>query len=373
MHLRAEDLTLYFPAHAGALGHADRVAGRLGGTPMSWRGKPVIRALDRVSLDLGRGARLGVVGHNGSGKSTLLRALAGVYAPQEGRVAASGPVSGIFNMSIGFRQEATGYRNILLKGLMAGWSRAAIEASVPAIAEFTELGPYLDMPLHSYSQGMALRLAFAVTTAFAHDILVMDEWIGAGDARFQEKVIARMNGFLETAHICVLASHNNGLLRRLTDRCIWLEEGRIRMQGDTAEVLERYEAEANAIRKATEAEEAAPRLPIPDGYPVLRIRPPAKAGSYAVELSWDVEPFNIGKVRLMVYNPRKAEEHLLCSAPARGARKAGEWVRPGLEFRLYDELDDMLLGSALVSAEDMPAVPAGSASAGSASAGSASA
>jgi ABC-type polysaccharide/polyol phosphate transport system ATPase subunit len=353
VHLRAQDLTLYFPASAGAVNHADRAAGRLGGTPMTWRGKPVIRALDRVSLDLGRGARLGVVGHNGSGKSTLLRALAGVYKPQEGSVSASGPVSGIFNMSIGFRQEATGYRNILLKGLIAGRSRAEIDAALPSIAEFTELGPYLDMPLQSYSQGMALRLAFTVTTAFAHDILVMDEWIGAGDARFQEKVIARMNGFLETAHICVLASHNNGLLRRLTDRCIWLEEGGVRMLGDTAEVLAAYEDEANAIRKATEQAEAAPRLPIPDGYAPLRILPPAKAGSYAVELAWDVEAFNVGKVRLMVYNPRKDEEQLLCSAPSRGGRKAGEWVRPGLEFRLYDELDDTLLGSATVSASDI--------------------
>jgi lipopolysaccharide transport system ATP-binding protein len=355
VHLRAQDLTLYFPASTGAVDHADRATGRLGGTPMTWRDKPVIRALDRVSLELGRGARLGVVGHNGSGKSTLLRALAGVYKPQEGSVSASGPVSGIFNMSIGFRQEATGYRNILLKGLIAGRSRAEIESAIPSIADFTELGPYLDMPLQSYSQGMALRLAFAVTTAFAHDILVMDEWIGAGDARFQEKVIARMNGFLETAHICVLASHNNGLLRRLTDRCVWLDEGRVRMLGDTAEVLGAYENEADAIRRTTEEAEAAPRLPIPDGCTVLRIRPPARTGSYAVELAWDLEAFNIGKVRLMVYNPRKEEEQLLCSAPSRGSRKTGEWVRPGLEFRLYDELDGALLGSVVVSAADVAA------------------
>jgi hypothetical protein len=121
-------------------------------------------------------------------------------------------------------------------------------------------------------------------------------------------------------------------------------------------VLGAYEEEANAIRKATEQAEAAPRLPIPDGYEVLRIRPPAKAGSYAVELAWDLEAFNVGKVRLMVYNPRKEDEQLLCSAPSRGSRKAGEWVRPGLEFRLYDELDDSLLGSATVSAADV--VPA---------------
>lgn len=355
MFLRADSLTLYFPANASALANSHGTGGQLGGTLMEHRGKPVIRALDRVSLQLGRGDRLGVVGHNGSGKSTLLRALAGVYTPQSGRVQASGPVSGIFNMSIGFRHEASGYRNILLKGLMAGRARAEIEETIPAIAEFTQLGPYLDMPLHTYSQGMALRLAFAVTTAFAHDILVMDEWIGAGDARFQEKVIARMNSFLESAHICVLASHNNGLLRRLTDRCLWLDEGRVRMLADTAEVIDQYDEETREIRAAAEEEEVVPRLPIPDDFRVVRISPPRKAGSYAVELSWDLEQFNVGKVRLMVYNPRKQEEQLVCTSPARGKRLTGDWVRAGMEFRIYDELDDALLGSATVSQEDVAA------------------
>ena len=353
MFLRADKVTLYFPAQASAVAHGGHEGARLGGTPMRHRGKPVIRALDDVSLSLGRGERLGVIGHNGSGKSTLLRVLAGVYRPQLGTVTSSGPVSGIFNMSIGFRQEATGYRNILLKGLVAGRSRAEIEAAIPEIEAFTELGPYLDMPLHTYSQGMALRLAFAITTTFAHDILVMDEWIGAGDARFQERVVGRMNGFLESAHICVLASHNNALLRRLTDRCLWLEEGRVRMLGETADVIDEYDEETHAIRKAEEEAQAPERLPIPEGHRVLRIRPPRKPGSYAVELSWDLEAFNVSRVRLMVFNPRKQEEQLMCTAPARGTRKTAEWVRPGLEFRLYDEVDDALLGTALVAPEDI--------------------
>jgi ABC-type glutathione transport system ATPase component len=213
------------------------------------------------------------------------------------------------------------------------------------------------MPLHTYSQGMALRLAFAVTTTFAHDILVMDEWIGAGDARFQEKVIARMNSFLEAAHICVLASHNNGLLRRLTDRCVWLEGGRVRMHGETSEVVDEYDEETRLIRAAAEQEEAAPRLPIPADYRVIRVRPPRKPGSHAIELSWELEQFNVGKVRLMVWNPRKQEEQLVCSAPPSAKRQTGEWVRPGLEFRLYEEMDDSLLGSALVSESDVVATP----------------
>lgn len=356
MHLAAESLTIDFPL--SQLGHSQATAPGtqpLGGHIHGAGRRTYVRALDDITFRLEDGDRLAIVGHNGSGKSTLLRVLAGIYHPTHGRVRASGPVSGIFNMSLGFRQEASGYRNLVLKGLMAGRSRREIEAALPEIAEFTGLGPYLDMPLHAYSQGMAMRLAFAATTAFSNDILVMDEWIGAGDAGFQEKVVSRMNGFLETAHICVLASHNNGLLRRLTDRCLWLEEGRVRMLGDTAEVLALYEEETDEIRKATQeaAVEAAPRLPIPEGHPVLRITPPSKPGSWAVELAWDLEPFNIGKVRLMVYNPRKEEEQLVCSAPASGSRKTGEWVRPGLEFRLYDELDDLLLGTATVTAEDV--------------------
>ena len=124
---------------------------------------------------------------------------------------------------------------------MSGRSRAEIEAALPEIAEFTGLGPYLDMPLQSYSQGMAMRLAFAATTAFSNDILVMDEWIGAGDAGFQEKIVARMNDFLHASTIIVVASHSTSLLRRIANKAIWLEHGRVRMAGGI-DVIDEYEA-----------------------------------------------------------------------------------------------------------------------------------
>lgn len=349
MYLRANSVSLYFPAQASAIAQADeRRTGRLGGTPMLYRGRPVIRALDDVTLAIEKGSRLGVVGHNGSGKSTLLRTLAGLYTPHEGSVEAGGPVSGIFNMSIGFRQEASGYRNIVLKGLMAGKSRREIEAAVPVIADFTELGPYLEMPLHTYSQGMALRLAFAITTTFTHEILVMDEWIGAGDAQFQEKVVARMNGFLETAHICVLASHNNALLRRITDRCLWLEDGRVRAIGDTADIVDSYDAETQTLRKAAEAEGKAARMPIPDGCMVLGAMPAPGAGPRVVRLSWDLTDFNVGRVKLLVHDPSKGQEQLVSTGPALGERQIRGWVRSGMEFRLRDELDDLLLGTLVI-------------------------
>jgi ABC-type polysaccharide/polyol phosphate transport system ATPase subunit len=358
MQLSAEHVSLYFPIPANRSWEQEpHATGRLGGTPVSYRGRPCIRALDDVSLTLRQGARLGVIGHNGSGKSTLLRTLAGLYAPHQGRVHASAPVSGIFNMSIGFRQEATGYRNIVLKGLVAGKTRREIEAAIPAIASFTELGPYLDLPLSAYSQGMALRLAFAITTTFAHDILVMDEWIGAGDAQFQERVVARMNSVLEAAHICVLASHNKTLLQRLTDQCLWMEDGRVRMHAATSEVLALYDEEVLQMQREAEAATTPARLPIPPGHPVIAVRPPARAGSNAVELQWDLAQFNIGKVRLAVYNPNKQEEQLVCTGPADGRRRTGEWVRPGFEFRLYDDRDDELLGSVTIAPGHLTQAP----------------
>jgi lipopolysaccharide transport system ATP-binding protein len=347
MYLRANGLSLYFPAR-GIHAPDGRNRARVGGRLVEYRGKPHVRALDGVDFSLERGDRLGIVGHNGSGKSTLLRALAGLYTPQRGSVEAGGPVSGIFNMSVGFRQEASGYRNILLKGLMAGKSKREVEAAVPAIAEFTELGRYLEMPLHTYSQGMALRLAFAITTTFSHDILVMDEWIGAGDAQFQERVVARMNSFLETAHICVLASHNNALLRRITDRCLWLEDGAVRDIGDTARILDEYEAETQTLRKAAEAEVKAARIPIPHGRVVLDARPGSGEAARAVRLTWNLGDFNVGRVKLLVRDQATGQERLVAMAPAIGQHEISGWVQPGMEFLVRDELDDLLLGTLVI-------------------------
>lgn len=342
MFLRAEHVSVYFPGVA-LPDSGQHEPAQVGGILGTWRGRRAVRALDKVSLSLGDGDRLGVVGHNGSGKSTLLRALAGIYIPQEGRVAASGPVSGIFNVSIGFRQEASGYRNILLKGLMAGRTHAEIERAIPAIQAFTELGDFLHAPLRTYSQGMALRLAFATTTAFTHEILVMDEWIGAGDGRFQEKVVAHMNSLFERTRICVVASHHHGLLRRITDRCIWLDAGRIRASGPTLEVLEAYDEELRS-RPGDEREPVFFREPIPEGFEALRVVlvDPARPQSPAV-VTWNVERFGVLQAEVHLVDGAQGKEKLVFSGRGSDSRKTGPWVRPGMVFRLRDGRDGELL------------------------------
>jgi ABC-type polysaccharide/polyol phosphate transport system ATPase subunit len=326
MYLRARDITIDFPLSSGS--HSSQASNSddspLGGQIHQERGKSFVRALADVSLDLGQGDRLALIGHNGSGKSTLLRALAGIYHPTHGRIESDGKVSGIFNMSLGLRQEATGYRNLVLKGLIAGRSRRQIEAALPEIAEFTGLGPYLDMPLHTYSQGMAMRLAFAATTAFSNDILVMDEWIGAGDAGFQEKIIDRMNDFLHASTIIVLASHSTTLLRRIANKALWLEQGRIRMTGGM-EVLDAYETEV--------ARRMLPRglRELISGRSGMWVAP---AGGTDMQLAWNLETAAQAlELRVLPeHGPIKAIRNI----SAQGAWRLPAWVHAGLVFDIYD-------------------------------------
>ena len=344
MRLEASHLTIEFPVRKDPRDpfvFESRNA-ETGGEIHDVRGKPYVRALDDVSFALGAGDRLGLVGHNGSGKSTLLRVLCGIYHPSRGTVRSDHDVSGIFNIHLGFRPEASGYRNVLLKGLIAGRSHAEIAAAVPGIAEFAGLGAYLHMPMHTYSQGMAMRLAFAITTAFANHILVMDEWIGAGDAGFQDKVVERMNSFFESADICVIASHNNRLLRKITNRCLWLEAGRVRALGTTAEVLDAYEAEAMSMKVEATRRAALlrPRLAIPPEYRAIWLSPSSEGDvADGHVLGWDVADYNVSSVRVSVLNGTGAEQ-MICTGTGRGSKFIGPWLKPGMILVLRDNVDD---------------------------------
>jgi ABC-type polysaccharide/polyol phosphate transport system ATPase subunit len=187
-----------------------------------------VTALQGVSFALQAGDRLGLVGPNGAGKTTLLKVLAGIYEPTSGCVTIDGRVDALFNINLGFRAEATGRRNIELRGLINGWSRDEIKARTEEIVAFSELGDFIDMPFKSYSQGMAARLAFSAATAFEPEILLMDEWISAGDPGFQEKAGKRMAALAERAGIIVLASHNHALISKTCNKVLELERGGVK-------------------------------------------------------------------------------------------------------------------------------------------------
>ncbi|UTA49539.1 ABC transporter ATP-binding protein [Simiduia sp. 21SJ11W-1] len=184
-----------------------------------------VRALDGVTFTLKEGDRLGLVGGNGAGKTTLLKLIYGVLTPSAGRVSVRGSVDALFNINLGFRPCSTGRRNILLRGLINGWSKADIERRMDEIIAFSELDEFIDLPFNTYSQGMAARLAFSVATALDPEILLMDEWLGAGDPSFQEKAAKRMEEITARAGIIVLASHNGNLIRRTCNKILELKRG----------------------------------------------------------------------------------------------------------------------------------------------------
>lgn len=209
-------------------------------------GRIVIKALDGVSLEICEGDRIGLLGHNGSGKTTLLRTLAGIYEPASGTVQATGHVFPLFDLQLGMDTEATGLENIWLRGKMLGLTNKQIKNALDDVAEFTELGEYLHMPIRAYSTGMALRLAFAISTAVTPEILILDEMIGAGDAAFIARANDRLKGFLARTGILVLASHGTAMLRQWCNKGILLEQGKVAASGPIEEVISIYEAKVTA-------------------------------------------------------------------------------------------------------------------------------
>jgi len=215
-----------------------------GGRVVSDAGRIVVKALNGVNLRLDHGDRVGVVGPNGAGKTTLLRVLAGVYEPTAGAVTISGRVIPLFDAGFGIDPEATGYDNILLRGTLLGIPRHELRTLADDVAEFTELGDYLDVPVRTYSMGMYLRLAFAISTGVAPDILLMDEFLTVGDARFMSKAEKRLGDLIARAGIMVLASHAESLIRRFCNKVLWLSSGEVRDFGSTDTVLSAYLAAA---------------------------------------------------------------------------------------------------------------------------------
>ena len=191
-----------------------------------------VKALDGISFVLESGDRMGIIGHNGAGKTTLLKVLAGIYEPDRGLIQVTGRISSMIDIGLGLDNALTGRENVLSMGRMRGFGTKAVLAKMPEIIDFSELGPYIDLPVKTYSAGMQARLVFAVATTLEPDVLLLDEWIGAGDHAFHEKAKGRMDDFLEKSRCMILASHNFGLIRAVCNKLLVLDGGRQAYFGD---------------------------------------------------------------------------------------------------------------------------------------------
>ena len=211
----------------------------------------VIEALKDITLSLRTGDRVGLVGHNGAGKSTLLRLLSGIYEPTRGKAIVNGRVAPIFDLGVGMDPEISGYENIIIRGLFLGETRKKMASKVDEIAEFTELGEYLSMPLRTYSTGMRVRLAMGVVTSIDPEILLLDEGIGAVDAEFLKKAQTRLQRLVERSGLLVFASHSTEFLARLCKTAIWIDHGSIKMMGEIEDVVRAYEGD-DAARHVAE-------------------------------------------------------------------------------------------------------------------------
>jgi ABC-type polysaccharide/polyol phosphate transport system ATPase subunit len=240
-----QDVSIDFPVYNSRsrglintiFGHSRREQSRVQAAGM---GNLCVHALHDISLTLKPGDRIGLIGRNGAGKTTLLRVLSGVYEPTRGLMTQEGQISSLTDIMLGMDLDASGYDNIVMRGIVMGLDRRAAVALIPEIELFTELGEYLQLPVRTYSQGMLLRLAFAVSTSITPDILLMDEMIGAGDASFVKKAQARINGLIDGVSILVLASHNESILQSFCSTGIVMKRGRIELIAPIDECLRQH-------------------------------------------------------------------------------------------------------------------------------------
>lgn len=199
-----------------------------------------VHALKNVSFSAREGDRIGIIGHNGAGKSTLLKTLAGIYPPTSGRRIVQGRISSLFDIALGFEFDASGWENIRYRGYLQGETSRTIADKVAPIAEFSELGEFLHMPVRYYSAGMNVRLAFSIATAIEPEILLVDEVLSVGDLAFQEKARRRMGDMMAKAKIMVMVSHDLESIATLCNRVIWMDHGSVREIGDPRRMIQAY-------------------------------------------------------------------------------------------------------------------------------------
>ena len=203
-------------------------------------GKTIVRSLENVSFEINSKERVGLLGHNGAGKSTLLRVLGKAYYPTSGNVHIQGNVGSLIDISLGIDGEATGLENIFLRAALLGIPKEKVKKELTSLIDFTGLGDFINMPVRTYSTGMHMRLAFAVSTMISPDILLMDEWLSVGDQAFQKSAEDRLNKLIERSNILVIASHSRDLIEKCCSRVLWLEHGRLIADGSPKEICEKY-------------------------------------------------------------------------------------------------------------------------------------
>ncbi len=243
-YVKVKDLWLSYPVivNAGSVRRAIMNTLLGGFTRPSEEQKDIVMvdAIRGISFELKDGDKLGIIGHNGAGKTSLLKVLASIYPPTHGTVEVDGHVESFLATGFGLESEETGRENIKFVLTMLGKSPQTVKHDTEEIADFTELGEFLDLPVRTYSAGMRARLSFAIATNIRPEILVMDEVIGAGDIRFKEKAQERIQEIAQHTKIIVLATHSEGLIKKWCNKAIWIEQGKVRDIGAPEELWERY-------------------------------------------------------------------------------------------------------------------------------------
>ncbi len=237
-----ENISVFFPLYHGSSRSLKKtvVAAASGRVAQDQSHRIVVQALRDLSFSLTSGDRLGLIGANGAGKTTLLRVLAGIYEPVMGRMRVQGSVNALLDPNLGMNMDLTGRENIRLRGLYNGLGAPALRRLEEDVQEFAELGDFMELPVRIYSSGMVVRLGFALATAIRPQILLMDEWILAGDAIFIEKARARLEDMVRGAEILVLSSHSTKIVHSWCTRVMWMKEGQVVADGPAREVLESY-------------------------------------------------------------------------------------------------------------------------------------
>ena len=211
-------------------------------SPKKFTKTEYFEAVKGVSFEVEKGQILGIVGKNGSGKSTLLRAIAGIFSPDEGTIDLHGNSISLLSIGVGFQNSLTGRENIYLSGMLLGFSRELIDEKIDEIIEFSELGQFIDRPVKSYSSGMYSKLAFSITAILETDIMLIDEVLSVGDAKFKKKSYAKMKELISKDDRTVLiVSHSSDTIKSLCDNVLWIHDGEMKMYGTTADVLPKYD------------------------------------------------------------------------------------------------------------------------------------